>query len=146
MVFTAPIAMGRPENFQPNYHGGSFPVPPLNGGTWPLGGTITYNGGTFDILSQIIFHHRNSLTQIHLYNFSLFLFRYQGWSGTWLVSMTQFNAFSCLLFKSDFMVCWYRNSVSRAPYTRTANLGGPGLMGGTLNYDGVTSNPRWNHD
>ena len=62
--------------FQPNYHGGSFPVPPLNGGTWPLGGTITYNGGTFDILSQIIFHHRNSLPQIHLYNFSFFLFRY----------------------------------------------------------------------
>ena len=51
-----PIVMGGPENFQPNYHGGSFPVPPLNGGTWPLGGTITYNGGTFDILSQIILH------------------------------------------------------------------------------------------
>ena len=33
MVSAHPIVMGGPENFQPNYHGGSFPVPPLNGGT-----------------------------------------------------------------------------------------------------------------
>ena len=44
-----PIVMGGPENFHPNYHGGSFPVPPLNGGTWPFGGpslTIHHFGVT----------------------------------------------------------------------------------------------------
>ena len=41
--------------------------------------------------------------------------------------MTKFNEFSSLLFESNFT---YGNSVSRAPYTRTAHLGGHGLMGG----------------
>ena len=37
------IVMGGPENFRPSYHGGSFPVPPLNGdlASWRI---ITYNG------------------------------------------------------------------------------------------------------
>ena len=37
--------MGGPENFLSNYHGGSFPVSPLNGGTWPLGGPSLTMGG-----------------------------------------------------------------------------------------------------
>ena len=92
----------------------------LGGPSLTMGGPLIFWAKSFSI-TEIPYHRYINIT---------FLYSCVQISGTWLVSMTQFNAFSCLLFKSDFMVRWYRNSVSRAPYTRTANLGGPGLMGG----------------
>ena len=71
--------------------------------------------------------------------------------------MTQFTVMISVAYCSSQI--WsnsllYRYLVSRAPYTRLptwgdciqdCQLGGTWANGGTLNYDGVTSDPQWNH-